>query len=97
MSPLLAHLNLRSACITALCYFPGNSFVGKLVMKAAAEHLASVTLELGGKSPVIVDKDVTLPVAVRRIVHVSPCRCIPPHNMTSHVPFPATPMVSQSL
>jgi aldehyde dehydrogenase (NAD+) len=38
-------------------FFTGSTRVGKLVMAAAAKHLASVTLELGGKSPVIVDQD----------------------------------------
>ena len=38
-------------------FFTGSTRVGKLVMAAAAKHLASVTLELGGKSPVIVDED----------------------------------------
>jgi aldehyde dehydrogenase (NAD+) len=37
-------------------FFTGSTRVGKLVMAAAAKHLATVTLELGGKSPVIVDK-----------------------------------------
>ena len=37
-------------------YFTGSPGVGRLVMKAAAEHLTSVTLELGGKSPTIVDE-----------------------------------------
>ncbi len=37
-------------------FFTGSPEVGKVVMKAAAEHLATVTLELGGKSPVIVDE-----------------------------------------
>ena len=37
-------------------FFTGSTRVGKLVMAAAAQHLASVTLELGGKSPVIVDE-----------------------------------------
>lgn len=37
-------------------FFTGSTRVGKLVMRAAAKHLASVTLELGGKSPVIVDE-----------------------------------------
>jgi aldehyde dehydrogenase (NAD+) len=37
-------------------YFTGSTHVGKIVMKAAAEHLSSVTLELGGKSPCIVDE-----------------------------------------
>jgi len=38
-------------------FFTGSTRVGKLVMTAAAKNLASVTLELGGKSPVIVDED----------------------------------------
>jgi aldehyde dehydrogenase (NAD+) len=42
--------------------------VGKIVMKAAAEHLTPVTLELGGKSPCYIDKDAKLDVAARRIV-----------------------------
>ena len=41
-------------------FFTGSTRVGKLVMAAAAKHLATVTLELGGKSPVIVDEDVDL-------------------------------------
>src|SRR5690606_27922644 len=36
-------------------FFTGSPRVGKLVMKAAAEHLTPVTLELGGKSPAIVE------------------------------------------
>jgi aldehyde dehydrogenase (NAD+) len=39
-------------------FFTGSTRVGKLVMAAAAKHLSSVTLELGGKSPVIVDEGV---------------------------------------
>ncbi len=41
-------------------FFTGSPAVGKAVMRAAAEHLASVTLELGGKSPVLVDADADL-------------------------------------
>ena len=37
-------------------FFTGSTRVGKIVMAAAAQHLASVTLELGGKSPVIIDE-----------------------------------------
>lgn len=48
-------------------FFTGSPSVGKIVMKAAAEHLASVTLELGGKSPTIVDETADLDVAARRI------------------------------
>ncbi|BDU69410.1 aldehyde dehydrogenase [Geothrix oryzae] len=48
-------------------FFTGSPAVGKAVMKAAAEHLASVTLELGGKSPVLVDADADLRMAARKI------------------------------
>ncbi len=48
-------------------YFTGAPSIGKVVMKAAAEHLASVTLELGGKSPVIVDESANLDNAAKRI------------------------------
>eukprot|EP00947_MAST-08B_sp_MAST-8B-sp1_P004770 g4770.t1 len=50
-------------------FYTGNAFVARIVMKAAAKHLTPVTLELGGKSPVIVDKEVNLDVAARRIVN----------------------------
>ena len=43
-------------------FFTGSTRVGKLVMAAAAKHLATVTLELGGKSPVIVDEDADVKV-----------------------------------
>jgi len=49
-------------------FFTGSPGVGKIVMKAAAEHLASVTLELGGKSPVIVDESADIEAAARRVV-----------------------------
>ena len=49
-------------------FFTGSIPVGKIVMRAAAEHLTSVTLELGGKSPCIVDADTNLKVTARRIV-----------------------------
>lgn len=49
-------------------YFTGSPAVGKIIMKAASQHLASVTLELGGKSPVIVDKTANLNKAASRIV-----------------------------
>ena len=49
-------------------FFTGSTRVGKLVMKAAAEHLTPVTLELGGKSPAIVEESANLEIAARRIV-----------------------------
>lgn len=48
-------------------HFVGSPKVGKIVMKAAAEHLASLTLELGGKSPTIVDESADLKKAAKRI------------------------------
>lgn len=49
-------------------FFTGSQSVGKEVMKKASEHLTPVTLELGGKSPCIVDKSANLKLAARRIV-----------------------------
>ncbi len=48
-------------------FFTGSTTVGKVVMAAAARHLSSVTLELGGKSPVVVTRDADLEIAARRI------------------------------
>lgn len=48
-------------------FFTGSKNVGKEVMKKAAEHLTPVTLELGGKSPCIVDETADLALAARRI------------------------------
>lgn len=48
--------------------YTGGETVGKVVMKAAAEHLTPVTLELGGKSPCIVASDCDLDVTAARIV-----------------------------
>jgi len=53
-------------------FYTGNGAVAKIVMTAAAQHLTPVTLELGGKCPVIVDKGLTpakMRVACRRILH----------------------------
>lgn len=49
-------------------FFTGSQAVGKEVMRNAAEHLTPVTLELGGKSPCIVDQSANLRLAARRIV-----------------------------
>jgi aldehyde dehydrogenase (NAD+) len=48
--------------------YTGNARVGRIVMRAAAEHLTPVTLELGGKSPAIVSAQANIEVAARRIV-----------------------------
>ncbi len=49
-------------------FFTGSMEVGKVVMEAASHHLTPVTLELGGKSPVIVDHTANLRLAARRIL-----------------------------
>ncbi|AQY21875.1 aldehyde dehydrogenase [Riemerella anatipestifer] len=48
-------------------FFTGSPSLGKVVMKAAAENLTPIVLELGGKSPCIVDKDANLNLAAKRI------------------------------
>ena len=49
-------------------FFTGSPKVGKIVYKAAAEHLTPVTLELGGKSPCIIDKTANLDTTASRII-----------------------------
>lgn len=50
-----------------IIFFTGSPALGRMVMSAAAKHLTPVVLELGGKSPCIVDKDADIDVAARRI------------------------------
>jgi len=52
-------------------FFTGSPAVGKIVMRAAADHLSSVTLELGGKSPVVVDETCDLSKAAASIAFVN--------------------------
>lgn len=49
-------------------FYTGNGRVGQIVMAAAAKHLTPVVLELGGKSPVVVDSGINLQIACRRII-----------------------------
>ena len=49
-------------------FYTGSKRVGKIVMNKASQYLTPVTLELGGKSPCIVDKDADIKLAARRIV-----------------------------
>lgn len=49
-------------------FFTGSANVGKQIMRMAAEHLSPVTLELGGKSPAIVDKEVNIDIAAKRLI-----------------------------
>ena len=50
-----------------IIFFTGSPDLGRVVMRAAAEHLTPVVLELGGKSPVVVDKSADIRVAAKRI------------------------------
>jgi len=49
-------------------FFTGSPAIGKIVMRAAAQHLSSVTLELGGKSPVILDDSADLKDAAEKLI-----------------------------
>ena len=50
-----------------MIFFTGSPALGKMVMEAAAKHLTPVVLELGGKSPCIIDKSADLKVAAKRV------------------------------
>ncbi|MGJ8668061.1 MAG: aldehyde dehydrogenase family protein [Oceanococcus sp.] len=69
-------------------FFTGSPAVGRLVMAAAAQHLSSVTLELGGKSPVIVDNSADIQKAAKSIMwgKFSNCgqTCIAPDYLYVH-------------
>ncbi|MFB2933723.1 aldehyde dehydrogenase [Aerosakkonemataceae cyanobacterium BLCC-F154] len=49
-------------------FFTGGTAIGKIVMEAAAKNLTPVTLELGGKSPCIIDSDINIEYTARRVV-----------------------------
>lgn len=49
-------------------FYTGSTAVGKIVMQKAAEKFTPITLEMGGKSPCIVDSTANIPLAARRIV-----------------------------
>ncbi|WP_373493598.1 aldehyde dehydrogenase family protein [Aquiflexum sp.] len=56
-------------------FFTGSPAVGKIIMKAAAENLSSVTLELGGKSPTIIDKKADLKDAAEKVIYAKFLNC----------------------
>ncbi len=56
-------------------FFTGSPTVGKIVMQAAVKHLTSVTLELGGKSPTIIDNTANLDKAAKKIVWAKFLNC----------------------
>ncbi|RIA97469.1 aldehyde dehydrogenase family 3 member B1-like protein [Glomus cerebriforme] len=49
-------------------FYTGSGAIGKIIMTAAAKHLTPVTLELGGKSPVILADDADIPISAKRLV-----------------------------
>ena len=69
-------------------FFTGSPAVGKVVMTAAAKHLASVTLELGGKNPVIIDRDADIQDAAGKIAFLRNMNsgqvCLCPENIWVH-------------
>ncbi len=56
-------------------FFTGSPTVGKIIMKAAAENLSSVTLELGGKSPTIIDLKADLKDAAEKVIYAKFLNC----------------------
>ena len=84
-------------------FFTGSPAVGRIVMRAAAEHLTSVTLELGGKSPVIVDRTANIDEAAKKIAwgkHMNSGQvCIAPDYVLVHesVRFPFTEKLKAAL
>jgi aldehyde dehydrogenase (NAD+) len=69
-------------------FYTGNGTVGRIVMHAAAENLTPVTLELGGKSPTIVDASANIAVAARRIAWAKYVNagqtCVAPDYVLAH-------------
>ena len=69
-------------------FYTGNGTVGRIVMRAAAENLTPVTLELGGKSPTIVDASANIDVAARRIAWAKYVNagqtCVAPDYVLAH-------------
>ena len=77
-------LNLRFDHI----HFTGSSKVGKIVMEAASKHLTDITLELGGKSPAVIDKNVNLRQVVKNLIWAKFVNagqtCIAPDYILAH-------------
>ena len=63
------------SCKFDYIFFTGSKDVGKLVMEKAAKHLTPVTLELGGKSPCIVDETAKITLTARRLVFAKFLNC----------------------
>ena len=57
-----------------IIFFTGGTHIGKIVMRAAAEHLTPVVLELGGKNPVWIDQTANFNVTASRLLSIDPRR-----------------------
>ncbi|MGB0920250.1 MAG: aldehyde dehydrogenase family protein [Alphaproteobacteria bacterium] len=72
-------------------YYTGGHRVGRIVMEAAAKHFASVTLEMGGKSPAIIDKSADLDNAATKIIWGRMANagqiCVAPDHVLTPAPF----------
>lgn len=72
-----------------MIFFTGSPALGKIVMEAASKHLTPVVLELGGKSPCIVDEEAKISIAARRIAWGKTINagqtCIAPDYILVHV------------
>lgn len=82
---------MTQACLAQrwdLIFFTGGAYVGKMVAEAAAKHLTPTILELGGKSPAIVDASVNINVAARRLAWGSFANagqtCVRPDHLYVH-------------
>ena len=69
-------------------FYTGSTAVGRIIMAAAAKHLTPVTLELGGKSPCIIDQHTDLAVAARRVAwgkfYTTGQTCVAPDYVLCH-------------
>jgi aldehyde dehydrogenase (NAD+) len=74
-----------------MIFFTGSPALGKIVMEAASKHLTPVVLELGGKSPCIVDEGADIAIAARRIAWGKTINagqtCIAPDYILVHAPL----------
>ncbi len=73
---------------TDYIFYTGSTTIGRTIMEKAAKHLTPLTLELGGKNPCIVDKDVALSLAAKRIVwgkfYNAGQSCVAPDYVLAH-------------
>ena len=74
-----------------LIFYTGSTQVGRIVMQAAANNLTPVLLELGGKSPVIIDDTVDVAIAAKRVMWGKTINCGQTCVAPGSIPPPLTP------